>query len=88
MLKTFFAKPRKATKRDIYNIDVVYRNLTIIANESSNIYSVGLRCTNGSLTLTSNSVRDLINYVESLYKELAPNVNEPVSFVVKDYSVC
>lgn len=88
MLKTFFAKPRKATKRDIYNIDVTYRNLTIVANEKSNIYSVGLRCTNGSITFTSNSPRELVDYVTSLYKELAPNVNEPVRFVVKDYSDC
>ena len=88
MLKTFFAKPRKATKRDMYNIDVTCRNLTIIANEKCNLYSVGLRCTNGSITVTSNSPRDLIDYVESLYKELAPNVIETINFVVKDYENC
>lgn len=88
MLKTFFAKPRKATKRDMYNIDVTYRKLTIIANEKCNIFSVGLRCSNGSLTFTSNSPRELIDYVTSLYKGIAPNVIEPIDFIIKDYENC
>lgn len=85
MLKTFFAKPRKATKRDIFNLDVTYRNLTIIANEKCNLYSVGLRCANGSITLTSNSSRELIDYIECIYTSLAPNVTEPINFVVKSF---
>lgn len=88
MLKTFFAKPRKATKRDLANIDVTYRTLTIVANEKCNLYSVGLRCTNGGITLTSNSSRDLIDYVECIYASLAPNVTEPINFVVKDFDNC
>lgn len=70
------------------NIDVTYRKLTIVANEKCNLYSVGLRCTNGSLTLTSNSPRELVDYVTSLYKELAPNVTDLVRFVVKDFEDC
>lgn len=84
MLKNFFAKPRKATKRDMSNIDVTYRKLTIIANDKCNLYSVGLPCTNGNITLTSNSPRELIDYVEFIYTALAPNVTEPINFVIKD----
>lgn len=88
MLKTFFAKPRKANKRDISNIDVTYRNLTVVVDGACNLYSVALRCTNGIITFTANSPFELTDYVENLYKELAPNVAEPINFYVKNYEDC
>lgn len=82
MLKTFFTRPRKVTKRDVNNIDVTQRHLIINYNKFDATYTLNLPCTNGYIRLTSHSARELIDYAECSYTSLAPNVKEPLEFKV------
>lgn len=82
MLKTFFTRPRKVTKRDINNIDVTQRHLIIKYYKVDATYTLNLPCTNGYIRLTSHSARELIDYSERLYAVNAPNVKDPLEFKV------
>lgn len=82
MLKTFFTRPRKVTKRDITNIDVTQRHLIIKYTKYDATYTLNLPCTNGYIRLTSHSARELIDFAERTYSTLAPKVKEPLEFKV------
>lgn len=82
MLKTFFTRPRKVTKRDINNIDVVTRRLVMTYNKIDATFTLNIPCTNGYIRLTSHSARELNDYAESMYSALAPNVKEPLEIKI------
>lgn len=82
MLKTFYTRPRKVTKRDISNIDVVIRHLVVEYDKINATYSLRIPCTNGYMRLTSHSMRELMDFAERTYSALAPNVKEPINFKV------